>query len=52
MLPPYYQVILANKMVLVPALVCGQIALGDTRCGRSYLAQELAAVVVSKTELH
>ena len=27
--------------------MCGQVALGDTRCGRPYLAQELAAVVVS-----
>ena len=27
--------------------MCGQVALGDTRCGRSHLGQELAVVVVS-----
>ena len=43
---------LADKMVWVPALVCGQVALGDTRCGRSYVSQELAVVVAPKTELH
>ena len=32
--------------------MCGQVNLGETRCGRSYLGQELAVVAVSKTELH
>ena len=31
----------------MPVLVCGQDALGDTRCGRPYLGQELAVVDVS-----
>ena len=47
----YYLLVLVNKMVEVPALVCGQVSLGGTRCGRSYLGQVLAVVVVS-TELH
>ena len=42
----YYQLVLVNKMVEVPVLVCGQVAFGDTRCGRSYLGQELAVVIV------
>ena len=32
--------------------MCGQVALGDTCCSRSYVGQELAVVVVSKTELY
>ena len=32
--------------------MCGQVSRGDTRCGKSYLGQELAVVAVSKTELH
>ena len=47
-----YQLVLVNKMAYVPALMCGQVAIGDTRCGSSYVSEELAVVVVSKTELH
>ena len=31
--------------------MCEQVAFGDTRCGRSYVGQELAVVVVSNTEV-
>ena len=37
-----------KKVVSIPALMCGQAALGSTRCRGSYIGQELAVFVVSK----
>ena len=37
---------LVNKVLQRPALVCGQVALDDIRCGRPRLGQELAVCCV------
>ena len=38
--------VIVNKVLQRPALVCGQVTLGDIRCGRPQLGQELAVCCV------
>ena len=38
--------VLVNKVLQRPALVCGQVALGDIQCGRPQLGQTLAVCCV------
>ena len=51
--PSNILMVLVNKVLQRPALVCGQVVLGDIRCGRPQLGQELAVycAILSHTSI-